>query len=78
MNGFQNLKKEKMIQKDEILKFIEKLDNEGERIIDILLEVQRIYQLDVNELTRLLTKKQKEKLTEQELKLKNIIIKDKK
>lgn len=65
-----------MIQKNDIIEFIDKLDKSGERIIDILLEVQRLYQLDVNDLSKLLTKKQKEKLIEQETKLKNI--KDKK
>lgn len=58
--------------KKEILSFIEDLINKGERIIDILVEIQRRYQLELQELYKLLNPKQKEQLKQQELKLKNI------
>ena len=58
--------------KKEILYFIEDLINKGERIIDILVEIQRRYQLELQEMYKLLNPKQKEQLKQQELKLKNI------
>lgn len=61
-----------MQNRKEILDFIEKLYNKGERIIDILLEVSRIYRLDVQDLPKLLNKEQKAKMTQQEAKLNNI------
>lgn len=72
MNGFLNTNKLVMQNRKEILDFIEKLYNKGERIIDILLEVSRIYQLDVQDLPKLLNKEQKAKMTQQEAKLNNI------
>ncbi|MBO7044260.1 hypothetical protein J6W34_07070 [bacterium] len=61
-----------MKNRKEILDFIANLDNKGERIIDILLEVSRIYQLNVQDLPKLLNKEQKAKMTQQEAKLNNI------
>lgn len=58
--------------KQELKDFINLLDKRGERIIDILLEVQRLYQLDTQELYKLLSKEQKVKLKEQELILRTI------
>ena len=58
--------------KQELKDFINLLDKRGERIIDILLEVQRLYQLDTQELYKLLSKEQKAKLKEQELILRTI------
>lgn len=72
MNGSLNTNKLVMQNRKEILDFIEKLYNKGERIIDILLEVSRIYQLDVQDLPKLLNKEQKAKMTQQEAKLNNI------
>lgn len=62
-----------MQNRKEILDFIDNLDNKGERIIDILLEVSRIYQLNVQDLPKLLNSKQKAKMKQQEAKLNNII-----
>jgi hypothetical protein len=61
-----------MRNRDEILELIKTLDNKGERIIDILLEIQRRYQLDVQELPKLLSNEQKAKMRQQEAKLKTI------
>lgn len=61
-----------MKNRDEILELIKSLDNKGERIIDILLEIQRRYQLDVQELPKLLSNEQKAKMRQQEAKLKTI------
>ena len=61
-----------MKNRDEILSLIKSLDNKGERIIDILLEIQRRYQLDVQELPKLLNSEQKQKMRQQEAKLKTI------
>lgn len=72
MNGSLNTNKLVMQNRKEILDFIEKLYNKGERIIDILLEVSRIYRLDVQDLPKLLNKEQKAKMTQQEAKLNNI------
>lgn len=58
--------------KEDITKFVKRLYEQGERIIDILLEVQRRYGLDIQELPKLLDKKMKAKLTQQEAKLGNI------
>lgn len=58
--------------KQELKDFINLLDKRGERIIDILLELQRLYQLDTQELYKLLSKEQKAKLKEQELILRTI------
>ena len=60
------------INKEEILNFIYKLDSQNERIVDILLEVQRKYQIEIQELPKLLDKKLKEKLKTQELQNKTI------
>lgn len=70
MNTFQNIKK--MKNRDEILKLMKSLDDKGERIIDILLEIQRRYHLDVQELPKLLSSEQKQKMRQQEAKLKTI------
>ena len=64
-----------MKNRDEILELIKSLDNKGERIIDILLEIQRRYQLDVQELPKLLSNEQKAKMRQQEAKLKTIKLK---
>ena len=64
--------KKKMKNREEILELIKALDNKGERIIDILLEIQRRYQLDVQELPKLLSNEQKQKMRQQEAKLKTI------
>lgn len=64
--------KKKMKNREEILELIKSLDNKGERIIDILLEIQRRYQLDVQELPKLLSNEQKQKMRQQEAKLKTI------
>lgn len=61
-----------MKNREEILKLIKTLDNKGERIIDILLEIQRRYQLDVQELPKLLNNEMKAKMRQQELKYKTI------
>ena len=61
-----------MKNREEILELIKALDNKGERIIDILLEIQRRYQLDVQELPKLLSNEQKQKMRQQEAKLKTI------
>jgi len=61
-----------MKNREEILELIKTLDNKGERIIDILLEIQRRYQLDVQELPKLLNSEQKAKMRRQEAKLKTI------
>ena len=61
-----------MKNREEILELIKTLDNKGERIIDILLEIQRRYQLDVQELPKLLSNEQKQKMRQQEAKLKTI------
>ena len=58
--------------KEEITKFVKRLYESGERIIDILLEAQRRYGLDIQELPKLLDKKMKATLTQQEAKLGNI------
>lgn len=58
--------------KEDIIKFVKRLYEQGERIIDILLEAQRRYGLDIQELPKLLDKKMKAKLTQQEAKLGNI------
>lgn len=61
-----------MKNREEILELIKTLDNKGERIIDILLEIQRRYQLDVQELPKLLSNEMKQKMRQQEAKLKTI------
>ena len=61
-----------MKNRAEILELIKTLDNKGERIIDILLEIQRRYQLDVQELPKLLSNEMKQKMRQQEAKLKTI------
>lgn len=58
--------------KEEIQRTIRIFELSGERIVDILLEIQRKYQLDVDSLVKLLTKEQKEKMKQQELKYKTI------
>lgn len=72
INTFQNIMKKMMKNREEILELIKTLDNKGERIIDILLEIQRRYQLDVQELPKLLNSEQKAKMRQQEAKLKTI------
>ena len=61
-----------MSNREEILKLIESLDKSGERIIDILLEIQRRYQLDIQELPKLLNNEMKAKMRQQEAKYKTI------
>lgn len=60
------------IYKKELQDFISSLEKKDERIIDILIEIQRKYQLETQELYKLLNKQQKEKLKKQELKYKTI------
>lgn len=60
------------IYKKELQDFISSLEKKDERIIDILVEIQRRYQLEPQELYKLLNKQQKEKLKKQELKYKTI------
>ena len=60
----------KILQK-EILKAY----NKGERILDILMEYQRIYHLDEDETKRLVSKSIKEKMFQQEKIHKTVITK---
>lgn len=59
--------------KEELQKDLLKAYKNGTRILDMLVEYQRLYQLEGDDVKRLLTKKLKEKMFEQEKEYKTVI-----
>jgi hypothetical protein len=63
------------MNKEEIKNFINKLYNLDERIIDIIVEVKRRYNIEYEQTMKLLNKEQKIEMKEQELNKYKTIIK---
>ena len=70
MEGIMEKPTKKILQK-EILKAFKR----GERILDVLMEFQRIYKLDEEETKRLVSKSIKEKMFQQEKLNKTVVTK---